>query len=47
MSNGQMRDDIRLHTECRCPVGLVSRIGGNIITHDQVLAAIRAAAKAG
>ena len=47
MSNGQMRDDIRLHTDCRCPVRLVSRIGGNIITHDQVLAEIRAAAKAG
>lgn len=47
MSNGQMRDDIQLFTECRCPVHLVSRIGGNILTHDQVLAKIRSVAKAG
>ena len=46
MSNGQMRDDIKLAIECRCPVHLVNRLGGNLITQDQVLAKIRETAKA-
>jgi len=45
MSNGQMADDIRLATGCRCPVSLVSRYGGNLVTADQVLAGIRRAAE--
>lgn len=45
MSNGQMRDDVRLAIECSRPVGLVSRLGGNIITQAQIMDAIHAALK--
>ena len=45
MSNGQMRDDIKLAVECRCPVHLANRLGGNLLTQDRVLAKIREAAK--
>ncbi len=41
MSNGQMRDDLKLAVECRCPVHLVNRLGGNVIEQAQVLAKIR------
>jgi 2-oxoisovalerate ferredoxin oxidoreductase alpha subunit len=41
MSNGQMRDDIKLAIDCACPVHLVNRLGGNLITHDQILAKVR------
>jgi 2-oxoisovalerate ferredoxin oxidoreductase alpha subunit len=41
MSNGQLRDDIRLATNCRRPVELVNRMGGNLITMDQVMDRIR------
>lgn len=44
MSNGQMRDDIRLAIGCSRPVELVSRMGGNLITLDQVMDKIRAIA---
>ena len=37
MSNGQMADDIRLAISCSRPVELVSRLGGNLITLDQVM----------
>jgi len=40
MSNGQMRDDIRLATGCK-DVALVSRYGGNLIERDQILDKIR------
>lgn len=40
MSNGQMRDDVRLAIECRRPVELVCRMGGNLITLDQIMASI-------
>jgi 2-oxoisovalerate ferredoxin oxidoreductase alpha subunit len=43
MSNGQMRDDLKLAIECRCPVQLACRLGGNLITQEAVLAKIRAA----
>ena len=46
MSNGQMRDDIKLAVECSCPVHLANRLGGNLLTQDRVLAKIREAAKA-
>jgi 2-oxoisovalerate ferredoxin oxidoreductase alpha subunit len=42
MSNGQMAEDIRLALEGRAPVELVSRLGGNLITMNQIMAAIRA-----
>ena len=45
MSNGQMRDDIRLATGCRCPVHLVNRLGGHVVEQDQVLAKIRELAR--
>lgn len=44
MSNGQMAEDIRLAIDCRRPVGLVHRYGGNLLTLDQVMDAIRQAA---
>lgn len=40
MSNGQMRDDIRLASGCR-PVELVSRYGGNLIDTEQIMNKIR------
>jgi 2-oxoisovalerate ferredoxin oxidoreductase alpha subunit len=40
MSNGQMRDDIRLATGCQ-DVELVSRYGGTLIERDQILDKIR------
>ena len=40
MSNGQMREDIRLASGCE-PVGLVSRYGGNLIELDQITEKIR------
>jgi len=40
MSDGQMRDDIRLATGCK-DVALVSRYGGNLIQRDQILDRIR------
>ena len=45
MSNGQMRDDIKLAIECRCPVHLANRLGGNVVTQEQVLAKIREAVR--
>ena len=40
MSDGQMREDIRLATGCR-EVALVSRYGGNLIQRHQILEKIR------
>jgi 2-oxoisovalerate ferredoxin oxidoreductase alpha subunit len=40
MSDGQMRDDIRLATGCK-DVALVTRYGGNLIERDQILERIR------
>ena len=45
MSNGQMRDDVKLAVECRCPVHLVNRLGGNVVEQEQVLASVRKWAK--
>ncbi|MBL7106508.1 MAG: 3-methyl-2-oxobutanoate dehydrogenase subunit VorB [Phycisphaerae bacterium] len=36
MSNGQMIEDIKLAIECSAPVDLVSRMGGNLITVEQI-----------
>jgi len=41
MSNGQMKDDIRLAIGCSQPVELVNRMGGNLITLDQIMDKIR------
>ena len=40
MSNGQMRDDIRLASGCR-PVELVCHYGGNLINIDEIMEKIR------
>jgi 2-oxoisovalerate ferredoxin oxidoreductase alpha subunit len=37
MSNGQLLDDLRLAISCQRPVELVNRLGGNLITLDQVM----------
>ncbi len=41
MSNGQMREDVMLAIGCTRPVELVNRMGGNLITLDQVMDRIR------
>jgi 2-oxoisovalerate ferredoxin oxidoreductase alpha subunit len=41
MSNGQMRDDIRLAIECKRPVELVNRMGGNLMDRDSIMNKIR------
>lgn len=46
MSNGQMRDDIQLAVQCRCPVHLTNRMGGHVVEQGQVLAKIRELARA-
>jgi len=38
MSNGQLRDDVRLALEGRCPVEFYSRMGGNVPSAEEVLA---------
>ena len=47
LSMGQMIEDVRLATECRVPVTLCHRTGGMIPSPEQVLFAIREAAKNG
>lgn len=47
LNMGQMAEDIRLATDCRRPVRLCIRTGGMIPDPEQVLAAIRDAAKGG
>ena len=42
---GQMIEDVRLATECKRPVSLCNRVGGMILTPEEVLAAIRKAEK--
>ena len=42
---GQMIDDIELAIRCARPVTLVSRVGGIVPSPEQVLDAIRSAAK--
>lgn len=41
MSNGQMIDDVKLAINCCRPVELVNRMGGNLITIDEVTEKIR------
>ncbi len=47
LSMGQMIEDVRLATECKVPVTLCNRAGGMIPSPEQVLEAIRDAAKNG
>jgi len=41
MSNGQLYDDVRLALNGARPVELVSRMGGNVPSHDEVLRFVR------
>ncbi|MFA6816280.1 MAG: 3-methyl-2-oxobutanoate dehydrogenase subunit VorB [Lentisphaeria bacterium] len=45
MSNGQMKDDINLAISCSRPVSLISRLGGNLLTLEQVMTGINEANK--
>ncbi len=45
LSAGQMIEDVRLSTECRLPVFLHNRMGGNIPSCDEICAAVRKALK--
>ena len=47
LSMGQMIEDVRLATECKVPVTLCNRAGGMIPSPEQVLEAIKDAAKGG
>ena len=47
MNNGQMIDDIKLATDCSKPVSLVNRMGGNLITVDDVVNHVRQLAQGG
>ncbi len=47
LSMGQMIEDVRLSIDCRVPVTLCNRVGGMIPSPEQVLDAIRNAAKNG
>ena len=40
LSMGQMIEDVRLATECKVPVSLCNRVGGVIMSPEEVLAAI-------
>ena len=44
MSNGQLADDLRLAINGSRSVELVNRLGGNLVTLDQVMAKIKALA---
>ncbi|MGA3370906.1 MAG: 3-methyl-2-oxobutanoate dehydrogenase subunit VorB [Terracidiphilus sp.] len=44
MSNGQMLDDVRLALNGARPVEFFSRVGGNVPSHEEVLAFVRAQA---
>ena len=41
LSNGQFREDVRLFIDCRRPVDLLARMGGNLFTVEDVVEAVR------
>lgn len=47
LSMGQMIEDVRLATDCKVPVTLCNRVGGMIVSPEQVLEAIKAVAENG
>ncbi len=47
LNMGQMNEDVKLATECKVPVTLCNRAGGMIPSPEQVLEAIKKAAKGG
>ena len=47
MSNGQMIEDVRLALNGACPVEFLSRVGGNVPSHEEVLKFVMAHAERG
>jgi pyruvate/2-oxoacid:ferredoxin oxidoreductase alpha subunit len=45
MSNGQMVEDVRLAVSGTRPVEFLNRMGGNVPSHDEVLAKVRQLAR--
>ena len=45
MSNGQMLEDVRLALNGACPVEFLSRVGGNVPSHEDVLKFVLAHAR--
>jgi pyruvate/2-oxoacid:ferredoxin oxidoreductase alpha subunit len=45
MSNGQMVEDVRLAVNGARPVEFLNRMGGNVPSHDEVLAMVRQLAR--
>ena len=45
MSNGQMVEDVRLALNGARPVEFLNRMGGNVPSHDEVLAKVRQLAR--
>jgi len=45
MSNGQMVEDVRLAVNGARPVEFLNRMGGNVPSHDEVLAVVRQLAR--
>jgi pyruvate/2-oxoacid:ferredoxin oxidoreductase alpha subunit len=45
MSNGQLRNDVRLALNGARPVEFLQRMGGNVTSHDEVLAFVRGLAQ--
>jgi pyruvate/2-oxoacid:ferredoxin oxidoreductase alpha subunit len=45
MSNGQLLEDVRLALNGTCPVEFLSRVGGNVPSHEEVLDFVREQAR--
>lgn len=45
MSNGQLLDDVRLALNGACPVDFISRVGGNVPSHEDILKFVLARAE--
>ncbi len=43
LSMGQMIEDVRLATECKKPVGFYGRCGGNVMTEEEIISAVKKA----
>ncbi|MBQ8723392.1 MAG: hypothetical protein IJY80_03820, partial [Opitutales bacterium] len=44
LSGGQMIEDIKLAIECRRPVELIHRVGGKLISVEELVAGVKALA---
>ena len=44
LSGGQMIEDVKLAIECRRPVELIHRVGGKLISVEELVAKVKAAA---